>query len=101
MSDRRTFEREVGLQLIELRHATIAHCAALRQVIDLLNKGNAVAAIARLDGAVMALEQVCRGQVVRVTMPCPDCGAEQDVEAWVDRRRCGACGLDLVWPEEA
>lgn len=87
------------LDLMELRLALMQHATSLRAVINLLLAGKTEGAIARLDGAVTALEATCRAQVGGITMRCPQCDAEQDVVAWVDNGKCNACGTPLELPE--
>lgn len=86
------------LLLLELRLATMAHCAALKAVTTFLAEGKTEAAIARLDQTVTALHAVVRGQCAGMKMECPRCGTSQDVVAWVDDGKCDHCGGDLKVP---
>jgi hypothetical protein len=52
-----------AVTLIELRHVVVDHASALRDVIQLLECGRIEGAVARLDGAVSALEQASAKQV--------------------------------------
>lgn len=83
------------LTLLELRQAVTQHCTALRSVVLLMQDNKPTAAMARLEGAVAALEQTIRGQCCEFSMPCPMCGRPQGLEAWVDRQQCSACGQFL------
>ena len=78
--------------LLELKQAITHHCTAIRATVLLLEQGKTEAAAARLEGAVASLEQALRGQCSSFSMPCPSCGSEQGLEAWVDARKCGSCG---------
>lgn len=98
MPKRKPKPRNDGLKLLELQCATIAHCAALREVADLLTAGNKDAAVARLDGAVAALHATIRGQAAGVTRACSACGHSQSVVEWVDDGRCDNCGEPLEMP---
>lgn len=50
----------IAVSLIELRQTSLEHSAALKDVISLLERGKTQAAVARLDGAVTALERAVR-----------------------------------------
>lgn len=86
------------LATLELKRGIEQHCLALRATISLLEADKKPAAIARLEGAVSALEAVVRGQCAGLTMPCPTCQQPQNVTAWVDAHKCDACGSELIWP---
>ena len=85
---------------LELQMGIIQHCQAMRSIVELLERDQTAAAIARLDGAVAALHALVRGQCAGKTMECPACKSSQDVVAWVDDGRCNNCGEVLEVPGE-
>ena len=90
------------LDLLELKKAVSQHCTALKATILLMEQGKSESARARLEGAVAGLEQVIRCQCQQLKMPCPGCGSDQGLEAWVDSHTCVACGhyLDPAGQDE-
>lgn len=83
------------MQLIELRMAVLTHCQAVKAACDLYAAGNPNGAIARLEGAVAALETSCRGMVIGSVMKCPTCGEKSELAQWADLGVCPQCGADL------
>lgn len=96
---KRQVSENTTIKFVELQCAVLSHCQALKAVTSLLIEGRIEAAVARLDGAVAAMQAVVRGQCAGESMKCPDCGSEQDVVAWVDDKKCNVCGADLQMPE--
>lgn len=97
--DKHPPDKHMVLKFLELQCAVIQHCQALKAVTQMLLDDQKAAAVARLDGAVTALQATVRGQCIGQTMNCPACGSEQDVVAWVDDRKCHVCGEELEIPE--
>ncbi len=92
--------RPEAMVLLELRLAVMQHCTALKFVAEYMAQDKKELATSRLDQAVHALEAVVRGTAVGVTMPCPGCGEEQDITAWLEHRECSACFHPLIWPSD-
>lgn len=90
-----------SLKLIELQCAVIAHCTALRHVIALWQDGKIDAAIARLEGAVTALDATSRGQVAGVSMKCDVCGESSALVDWAVEGVCPKCNAGADDESEA
>ncbi len=48
------------LSLLEIKQALTKHCTSLKSIVDLMRADKPAAAMARLEGAVAALEQTLR-----------------------------------------
>jgi hypothetical protein len=86
---------KAGLQLIELQVTVIQHCHALKRVVRLLQEKKIPAAVAAIEGAVVALEASLRSQASGEMMMCPACGTHKEVIQWVDESTCDQCGQRL------
>lgn len=91
-----------SLELIEMKAATLAHLAALKDVLHLWRAGKVEGAVARLEGSIAYLEGTARGHIAGMSVTCETCNETSPAEEWLaNEGNCPKCDEELPpIPEE-
>lgn len=85
-----------ALELIEMKAATLAHLAALKDVLALWRAGKVEGAVARLEGSIAYLEATSRGHIAGMSVHCDKCDESFPADQWLaNEGNCPKCDAEL------